>query len=1323
MRPQNVKLAGVVVVGLVVVAAMVGAGAFLKMADAGSIAGVQWNEIGPAPVSIDENDCCQGNGPDSGQVVDVAIDPRGSSDQIIFIATQDGGIWRSTDGGNTWGTTTDFLSSLSMGAVALDPGNPSIVYAGTGSPANTGFFKFVGVYQSTDDGGTWTLTPGMNSFFGVAIRRIVMPATNQLLIATDLGLVRSTDGMTSVTQPLINGANGTIDDLHLDTATATTVLAAVDSVGIFRSTDSGATWGTNLWKANNGSPLSVTNFTPGFISFSQSTQPDNKTIYASVQNTNAAAPAPKWGLFVSTDSGGTWAQASAGGNPSNNCGQCGYNQTIGVDPLSASTVYLGFVNIWKSTDSGGSFTQMPGKVHNDHHALIFSPHVPGSPPTPFYVGTDGGVARSTDGSNFTDINGPNPGPGQAIASNLVRDMDIGRGSSSNNGYSYGGMQDTGTAEFAPGDLPTTWHLKLGGDGAGVAVDPYNPAHAIAMADACLNVTTNGGGGWSGATVPNYVGGLGFNFGNTLAFDQVNSSGTDNTVYASVEVANSPPVASCFGICFGFGSNGACTGPELFRSTDGGSSYAQFASPKNYLATINAIATVKIDPNTIWLGLNDGTLQVSTNATSGSPSFAAPASQPAALPGQGVQAVAIDPTNTNTVVAVYGGFCGGACNNNANQHVFMTTDGGTTWADISGTPGGGTNNLPDLPVHSVVIDPNTSPHTIIVANDAGVLQTADNGQTWQVLGIGMPTVDVVSLALDSSVTPELLRAGTFGRSVFELGAAQGPLLSVNSTFNFGTLCPGQTPTELLQLFNLGSSNLTISDITLVSGSSDFALSGPSFPVTILPGEEVDYTVSFAPKSANEGTTETATFQVDSNAVVNPNQQITYTATVGQPIASTTIASAGNFGNVCVGSSADLNLTIANSGTCNLTVTGITSGDPTDFIPPTTLTYPVSDQTGNSLAAPLEFAPKSFGLKSMIVTVDSSDNPGGNLSVSVSGNAPPPAIAVSGNGSFGNVCAGSNAEQNITIANTGPCDLDVTSVTIDNGSGGACPDFTIVNNPFPNVLSADSSLPVTIAFTPTSGGPKSCRLVITSNDPNHATVTVALSATTPAVSIDVPLDQNFPATVIQSVGACSSQNPFPVSNNGSCPVNIDNVVIGGTNGADYSTAGLPSLPTPMAAGSVLGAGDLDTVFKPTFITRDETGTVSVTYETDPITHATTTVTRNLCGEGTSRGARVLVTVGGTPVATVDKIHLSRLNSNRKAISIDNVNNAPLETVTQGAPCASFEFQREWGGLSNPIQLTAGDYQLTVTVTVNGKKESKTVSFTLGTCSFDQNIVVGF
>jgi len=118
--------------------------------------------------------------------------------------------------------------------------------------------------------------------------------------------------------------------------------------------------------------------------------------------------------------------------------------------------------------------------------------------------------------------------------------------------------------------------------------------------------------------------------------------------------------------------------------------------------------------------------------------------------------------------------------------------------------------------------------------------------------------------------------------------------------------------------------------------------------------------------------------------------------------------------------------------------------------------------------------------------------------------------------------------------------------------------------------------------------------------------------------------------------------------------------------------------------------------------------------------------VCGEDASTGVRVLVTEKGNPLGVVDKIQLQRLTSNRLGISNDNATKVPLQpAVTQTGPCASFQYHREWGGASNPVQLTAGDYQITVGATLpsTGKKVSKTVSFSLDTCSFNQNIVVGF
>ncbi|HET8645647.1 MAG TPA: hypothetical protein VFO85_09180, partial [Vicinamibacteria bacterium] len=136
----------------------------------------------------------------------------------------------------------------------------------------------------------------------------------------------------------------------------------------------------------------------------------------------------------------------------------------------------------------------------------------------------------------------------------------------------------------------------------------------------------------------------------------------------------------------------------------------------------------------------------------------------------------------------------------------------------------------------------------------------------------------------------------------------------------------------------------------------------------------------------------------------------------------------------------------------------------------------------------------------------------------------------------------------------------------------------------------------------------------------------------------------------------------------------------------------------------------------------GVLSVTYVSNPVTGDTTTVNRNLCGEGTLTGARVLVTAGGVPLPTVDKIHLQRIVGNRKE-SQDVVSDAPLTTVTPAAPCTAFQYHREYGSLANPIMLVPGNYQVTVQARVAGHNVRKTVFFDVTACDFNRNIAVDF
>jgi hypothetical protein len=335
---------------------------------------------------------------------------------------------------------------------------------------------------------------------------------------------------------------------------------------------------------------------------------------------------------------------------------------------------------------------------------------------------------------------------------------------------------------------------------------------------------------------------------------------------------------------------------------------------------------------------------------------------------------------------------------------------------------------------------------------------------------------------------------------------------------------------------------------------------------------------------------------------------------------------------------------------------------------------------------------------------------------------PDVRVSGSTTFGDVCAGATAEKVVNVCNVGGCNLNVVSAVFDP----PCTDFTLINNPFPAPVSPDFCAPLTIRFTPTSAGPKSCNLKITTDDPDTPMINLTVTGNTPSASIDVPPDMSFPPEVVQSIGACTTEQPFPISNTGSCPLVITNVAIAGPNPdlGDYSMSGLPSFPIILEPGHIVGEGDFDVVFGPTVVDRDRLGNIQVTYVSDAITGATTVVTRDLCGEGVLTGARVLVTAGGVPLAFVESIHLQRLTANRNRNLLDTVDNArnlPLITVDPDGVCPTFQYHREYGTVSNPIQLAPGSYTVTVSARVGNKLRKKTVGFDVQTCDFNPTVVV--
>ena len=197
-------------------------------------------------------------------------------------------------------------------------------------------------------------------------------------------------------------------------------------------------------------------------------------------------------------------------------------------------------------------------------------------PTPFYVGTDGGIARNNDGNtNWTNLN-------ETIATNLFYSIDVGRNSAANNQFTYGGCQDTGTAERRPGFAGNDWHEGVNGDGGRVVVDPNNPLRAYGRdgfpPDNSLLTTANGGASWTFLTAA--------------------ATGLPNVTNGRPDAAATP---------FGVDPNSSAvvyvaSGSQLFRSTD---TAATFTLMHTFPDVVTAFDTTKQDSKLLMVGCFDG----------------------------------------------------------------------------------------------------------------------------------------------------------------------------------------------------------------------------------------------------------------------------------------------------------------------------------------------------------------------------------------------------------------------------------------------------------------------------------------------------------------------------------------------------------------------------------------------------------------------------------------------------------------------------------------------------------------------------------------------
>lgn len=390
------------------------------------------------------------------------------------------------------------------------------------------------------------------------------------------------------------------------------------------------------------------------------------------------------------------------------------------------------------------------------------------------------------------------------------------------------------------------------------------------------------------------------------------------------------------------------------------------------------------------------------------------------------------------------------------------------------------------------------------------------------------VEIPSSAAPGDYTLQVVANGIASDPVSVQVVPLAPAIAVNlqDNLDFATVCMG-TAWLTMEVFNVGGADLIINSVSRLSGSADFGvLHNPVTPLTIAPGDHVDFTITFNP--ATSGVTESAVIRIDSNDPVTSDFDVTAKGTGGTAKLETVIVDHGNFGDVCLGSFADIEITLNNRGTCPLSILHIAVA-PVEFESPSVHSYPLLVAAGASLDIPIRFRPTTFGAKAGVVTVVSND-PTSPKIIHVSGNAPAPRLVtlIADSGSFGDVCLNAFSDQPLTLSNAGVCPLTVTNMTSSSAQF-----LTPSVNMFPFTIAPGSALEIPIRFQPTAHGAHSGIITIFSDDPRGNSA-VTVSGQVPWGKLAVS-----GSTYFGEVDCGIAQKTISICNVGDCALNVSSV----------------------------------------------------------------------------------------------------------------------------------------------------------------------------------------
>lgn len=688
--------------------------------------GMRWRSIGPFR---------------GGRVEAVAGIPN--NPLVYYFGAVAGGVWKTTDGGNTWLPLFQHEPVSSIGAIAIDPSDANTIYVGTGEPCPRGDMSFGdGIYKSTDAGKTW-LHLGLDDTRHIAKVIIDPKNPHTVYVAAlgslsgpnpDRGVFRSHDGGKTWEKVLYRGDDAGAIDLAMDPNNPRVLFAALWQVrrtpwsltsggpgsALYKSTDGGDTW-TEI--QGNGFAAG----TLGRIGV---------TVAANSSRVYAIVEAKDGGLYRSDDAGTTWSLVNASWDLR---GRPWYYSHIFADPQNAEEVYVFSFGAYRSTDGGKSFSTVE-TPHGDYHDLWIDP----GNARRMIVGNDGGATISNDaGESWTTQDNQPTGQFYRVAAD-----------NRFNYYLYGSQQDRGTVAITTRSDDALigaddWYGVGGGESGFVLPSPLNQdvVYAGSLYSAFTRFDRKAGQSRDISPWP-------FNELNLPAKDakyrfgwtapMLISPHDPHTLYIGAQVLLKTADE---------GRTWSAISPDLTRNdpskqNSSGGPITQDNTTVEYFDMISSIAESPVQAGVIWVGTDDGVIQVTRDGGAHWEKVT-----PKAMPEWSmVSSIEASPFSPGTAYASVEA----DRLDDFRPYLYRTTDYGRTWTPIvAGLP---SNSY----VHAVREDPKKE-GLLYAGTETGMYVSFDSGSRWQSLQLNLPTAPIYDLTIHEND----LAVATHGRAFWIL----------------------------------------------------------------------------------------------------------------------------------------------------------------------------------------------------------------------------------------------------------------------------------------------------------------------------------------------------------------------------------------------------------------------------------------------------------------------------------------------------------------------------------------------------------------------------